>query len=280
VIGYLERHEAFASTWVMPRNVDVWVPPQYNHGSLTRFPVVYMHDGQNLFNPALAFAGVDWAVHEAIDRLSYEGVIAGAIVVGIWNTPKRIPEYMPQKPLLQHGRPGVRDRFRRNFGEDPCSDDYLAFVVEELKPFIDQHYRTLPDPAHTVIMGSSMGGLISLYALCEYPEVFGRAGCLSTSWPIGGRLLMPYLDRHVPAVTSHRIYFDYGVEAHIGAYEHTQRQIDRQFLRRGYRYQESLLTERFPGASQSESAWRARVDVPLRFLLRHDGQKAVKIKYL
>ncbi|RMF56000.1 MAG: alpha/beta hydrolase [Bacteroidetes bacterium] len=261
----MERHEQFASRWVDARNVDVWLPPGYETDRRRRYPVLYMHDGQNLFDPSLSFSGVDWGVHEQIESMIRDGEIDGIILVGIWNTPKRIPEYMPEKPLRNPQFAHLLKRFIENYGDEPRSDDYLRFIVRELKPFIDRTYRTRPEQRDTHVMGSSMGGLISLYALCEYPNVFHGAACLSPSWPIGGKVMLPYLEDHLPDPRNHRIYFDYGVEAHIGSYEHIQRQIDTVLRKGGYERDVNWMTERFPGAPHSEAAWRERVMCPCVF---------------
>ena len=104
VTGHLVRHENFASRHVDPRNVDVWLPPGYEQDKSQRFPVIYMHDGQNLFDPALSYIGVDWGIDEAMTRMIREGEVRAAIVVGIWNTPKRAAEYVPQKALTESKR--------------------------------------------------------------------------------------------------------------------------------------------------------------------------------
>ncbi|MBM2854942.1 MAG: nplT [Steroidobacteraceae bacterium] len=144
VTGQLIRHEKFASRYVDPRNVDVWLPPDYGQDNSRRLPVIYMHDGQNLFDPALSYIGVDWGIDEAMTRLIREGEVREAIVVGIWNTRKRAAEYVPQKALTEAtpaaSLPGVQELIRLPL----VSDDYLRFLVEELKPFIDSTYRTLP----------------------------------------------------------------------------------------------------------------------------------------
>ena len=265
--GTLHRHDDVPTREVEPRTVDVWLPPAYDHSPDRSFPVLYMHDGQNLFDPTLSFTGTAWGVDKALNRLIASGEILPAIVVGVWNTALRIPEYMPQKPLAA-APARMRRRFLENFGAAPCSDAYLRFLVEELKPFIDARYRTRRDAASTAICGSSMGGLISLYAFCEYPDVFSRAACLSTSWTVAGRVLLPYLAHHIPPPTNHRIYFDYGVEAQIATYELHQRRIDRLFRRAGYTRGLSWTTRHFRDAEHSESAWADRIDIPLKFLLR------------
>ncbi|MGC9336350.1 MAG: alpha/beta hydrolase, partial [Anaerolineae bacterium] len=160
--GTFHRHAEFPSALVEPRNVDVWLPPPYSRNADRRFPVIYMHDGQNLFDPRLAFTGMDWGMDEAITRLTEAGDIGGAIVVGIWNREDgRWPEYMPQKALSS---PGALEAFRQLVGSEPLSDRYLRFLVQEIKSFVDETYRTLPGRESTFVMGSSMGALISLYA--------------------------------------------------------------------------------------------------------------------
>jgi predicted alpha/beta superfamily hydrolase len=265
--GVMTRHANFPSRYIAPRHVDVWRPPEDDAGSATRYPVIYMHDGQNLFDPALSFIGVDWGMDEAMMRLIREGRQPGAIIVGIWNSPLRLREYMPRKPLTLIHAQRILSRFIEQTGGEPLSDGYLKFLVEELKPFIDAHYPTMPDPAHTWVMGSSMGGLISLYALIEYPDVFAGAGCLSTHWPIGEEALVDVLGAALPPAGRHRAYFDYGTETLDEDYEPWQQRMDEWLRMAGYREHQDWLTRKFEGAEHSERAWRARVDLPLAFLL-------------
>jgi len=146
------------------RTIRMYFPPDYSSGN--RFPVIYMHDGQNLFDDATSFSG-EWKVDEILDSL-YKYHHFSCIVVGIYNDEnQRLNEFSPWR----------NDSL--NIGGD--GDKYAKFIVKTLKPFIDSHYRTLPDRENTVIMGSSMGGLISFYMALEYPEVFGKAGIFSPS---------------------------------------------------------------------------------------------------
>ena len=191
--GRVVTHANVASRFVPARRVDVWLPPGYAATASGRYPVIYMHDGQNLFDPATTFGGVPWSVDLAMLRLIAAGRTSGAIIVGIWNAGmERDLEYMPQKDL-----PGAFVQFSHGTPDQPItrlrSDAYLKFLVEELKPFIDRTYRTKPDAPNTFVMGSSMGGLISAYALAEYPQVFGGAGCVSTHLPAGDGALIGYL---------------------------------------------------------------------------------------
>jgi len=264
--GTLHRYENFPSGHVAPRHVDVWLPPGYDQNA-ARYPVIYFHDGQNLFDPALAYIGVTWGVDEALARLMAAGQIDGAIAVGVWCIEARRREYMPRQPLLQPAGRQLADRFGRAYGGLPDSDNYLRFIVDELKPVIDAAYRTRADQPHTFVMGSSMGGLISLYALCQYPHVFGGAGCLSTHWPIGGLALINWFGSALPRAGRHRLYFDFGTETLDAPYEPYQRQMDDRVLKAGYAAGRDWLTRKFDGAEHSERAWRARLDEPLRFLL-------------
>lgn len=258
VTGRVIRHEAFASRQVEARNVDVWLPPGYDGDAGARYPVVYMHDGQNLFDPATSYAGVDWAIDEILTDVIASGAVRPAIVVGIWSVGKaRYAEYMPQKAV-----PAAADQHDRL-----SSDRYLEFVVGELKPFIDARYRTLPGRDDTFIMGSSMGGLISAYAVSEYPEVFGGAACVSTHWPAEGGVMIDYLAAHLPEPGVHRLYFDFGTATLDAGYEPYQRRMDEILRRRGYADGEDWITRKFEGAEHSEKAWRLRAGVPLRFLL-------------
>lgn len=268
--GTLHRHTNFASAFVRPRDVDVWLPPGYEAEGDRRYPVIYMHDGQNLFDPAIAFGGVDWGLDEAMARLIDAGETGGAIVVGIWNAGEaRWLEYMPQKALVfgDAALDATVGHSEAETGDKVVSDHYLQFLVGEVKPFVDEAYRTLPGRETTYVMGSSMGGLVSLYATCEYPDVFGGAGCLSTHWPVGDGIVVEYMRGALPPPGRHRFYFDYGTETLDAEYEVYQLQADAVMRATGYRPGVDWVTKKFPGAEHSERSWRARVHIPLRFLL-------------
>lgn len=263
----LVRHAAFQSRFVAARNVDVWLPPGYDADATVRYPVIYMHDGQNLFDPRVSYGGVTWGIDEAMHRLIAAGKTHGAIIVGLWNNGlSRFPEYMPRKAVTAPDL-GFGVGNTRLPAASLQSDAYLQFIVEEVKPFIDRTYRTLPDRDHTSVMGSSMGGLISAYALAEYPAVFGRAGCVSTHWPAGDGCVIDYLASHLPKPGAHRLYFDYGTATLDATYEPHQQRMDGVLRTLGYAEGTQWLTRKFPGAEHSERAWRERVDLPLEFLL-------------
>lgn len=265
IIGTLNRLPDFPSKFVEPRNVDVWLPPGYTPEGNEHYPVVYMHDGQNLFDPETSNIGVDWGVDEAVVQLAREGLVPEAIVVGLWCTDRRLQEYMPQKAI----RPVTerQTQFIHQHDGEPYSDNYLRFLVEEVKPYVDGAYRTCPGRESTFVMGSSMGGLISLYVLCEYPDLFHGAGCVSTHWPVGDGIVLEYLRAALPMPGAHRLYFDYGTETLDAEYEPFQVRADAIMQAAGYVEGRDWVTLKFPGAEHSERAWRERVHIPLRFLL-------------
>ncbi|MEM9919063.1 MAG: alpha/beta hydrolase-fold protein [Bacteroidota bacterium] len=278
--GQVERIENFESQFITPRNVDVWLPDDYSADK--KYAVLYMHDGQMLFDSTRSWNKQEWGVDETMGQLLEEDKIREAIVVGIWNTAFRHSEYFPQKPfesLPEAFQDSLLSDYKRNetsslFKMEVVSDKYLAFIVKELKPFIDEKYATYSDRENTFIAGSSMGGLISLYALCEYPEIFAGAGCLSTHWigifdtlnnPIP-KLFSQYVENNLPSPESHRLYFDFGTETLDAFYEPHQREIDSILLKKGYGDQ-NWKTMKFEGANHSEKAWNKRLDIPLTFLL-------------
>ncbi|MES2671726.1 MAG: alpha/beta hydrolase-fold protein [Pseudomonadota bacterium] len=265
--GTTESWQRVPSQHVNSRDVDVWLPPGYGRDPRRRYPVLYMHDGQNLFDPALSYTGIDWDIDGAMTRLIEAGNIREAIVVGIWNTPWRSPEYMPRAPVLTDTVGSGIEGGGTGSAADIRSDEYLRFMVEELKPFIDAQYRTLPNRGNTSTMGSSMGALISLYAAARYPDVFGGVGAVSTHWPPCDGCVIDWLASHLPAPRTHRLYFDHGTETLDAMYAPYQARMDAALRAGGYTEGRDWVTRRFEGAEHNEAAWRARVDIPLRFLL-------------
>jgi predicted alpha/beta superfamily hydrolase len=266
VTGTVLRYPSMPSGHVAARNIDVWLPPGYDREPDKHYPVLYMHDGQNLFDPATSYGGVDWGIDETMTRMIAAGEVREAIVVGVWNTPKRREEYMPQRAVqgaIDFNVPGSTAARP----EDIISDRYLAFLVEELKPFIDANYRTLPDRADTYVMGSSMGGLVSQYAISKYPGVYGGAGCVSTHWPAGNGIALDDFAVHLPDPATHKYYFDYGTATLDESYEPYQLRADAILRSAGYVEGRNWITRKFEGAEHSEKSWRLRVHEPLQFLI-------------
>lgn len=277
--GRIERLAAIESDLIPSRPVDVWLPDGYP--AEAPYAVLYMHDGQMLFDAAHTWNGQEWRADEVAGELMHTHKTRPFIIVGIWNVPAmRHSELYPQKAFAQLSAEkqtalyGVDRGDELLFGRPVDSDDYLRFLVNEVKPRIDARYAVDGSPASTVVMGSSMGGLISLYAISEYPEVFGAAACLSTHW--AGTLVaddrevqqtfFDYVDGHLPAPDSHRIYFDYGDQTLDAWYPPLQKQVDALMRRKGFNAG-NWLTLYYPGTDHSEKSWSARLHVPMQFLL-------------
>ena len=262
VTGTVERFTA-TSDRVTTRDVEVWLPASYAMQTERSYPVLYMHDGQNLFDPEQSqYSGWDWGVDEAMTELGLE-----AIVVGIHSdSDTRGDDYFPRKAGLADPEP-FRDDIGELTAENMNADDYLRFLIEEIKPRIDAEYRTKPGRDDTYVMGSSMGALISLYAISEYPEVFGGAGMVSTHFPLGDGALVDWFDGRLPDPATHRLYFDFGTETLDYNYEGYQDRMDAAVEAAGYARGVNWTTRKFEGDDHSERAWRNRVHVPLLFLL-------------
>jgi enterochelin esterase-like enzyme len=269
------------SKYADPRRVVVWLPPGYSSRG-PKSAVLYMHDGQNLFDKATAGYGMEWEIDEHLSQLIADKKVRPTIVVGIWSTPKRLQEYVPSKAF--NGLPGeYRDKVRALYGGEPLSDGYLKFIVRELQPTIDMRFNVSRDRDNTLIMGSSMGALISLYAIDEYPQIFGAAGMMSTHWPL---FLKPdgqsvseeeyevvsaaferYLAPALPDPRKHKLYFDHGSETLDAIYARYQDRVDAVVAARGYNRGVNWLTKSFPGQKHNEISWASRVNIPLQFLL-------------
>jgi enterochelin esterase-like enzyme len=250
--------------------------------------VIYFHDGQMLFDSNTTWNKQEWGLDEVAGDFISKNLVRPFIIVAIWNTNLRHSEYFPQK-AFEKLPPAFRDSlltFANRNNETPLfsskiqSDAYLSFIVTELKPFIDNQYSTLTDRENTFIAGSSMGGLISMYAVCEYPEVFGGAACLSTHWPGIFTLennpiptsFQDYLRNNIPEPKNHRWYFDHGTETIDKLYGPIQLEVDELFKEKGYT-KENYLSLQFEGAEHSENAWRERIHKPLQFHLFTVHQK-------
>ncbi|QPQ56158.1 esterase family protein [Allosphingosinicella flava] len=279
--GQLNHYRAYPSRFAAPRDVSVWLPPGYDRGGAP-YAVLYAHDGQNLFDPSTGYGGKEWGLDETAARLIAEGKVRPFIIVGIWNTPKRMQEYLPGRAYA--GIPSIyRKDIEAYYGGPALADGYLRFIAEELKPFIDRHYNTAPGRESTFVMGSSMGGIVSLAAIAHYPQIFGGAASLSTHWPMryGGPDMAvtraeiaasmnsaeAYLRAALPRPGRHRLYIDSGAELDLPDYAAYQKRIDAMLKSRGWTDGKDWLSRAYPGMPHNEDAWRARVDVPLQFLL-------------
>ena len=276
--GQIKRIENFPSKYVASRTVDIWLP--INYSETKKYQVLYMHDGQMLFDAKTTWNKQEWGVDEKMDSLAQKKAIKEVIVVAVWNIPTiRHLNYFPQKAidfLSDSDKKFVIDEAKKiNLDlTQISSDNYLKFLVSEVKPFIDSHFSVYTDKENTAIMGSSMGGLIAMYAVCEYPEVFGGAACMSTHWvgtfspennPIP-KAFADYMRVNLPAAKTHKMYFDHGTLTLDALYGPFQKEIDAVMKEKGY--DETLWkTLVFDGAEHTEQDWFKRLDVPLLFLL-------------
>ena len=265
------RLENFPSKYVDSRNVDIYLPKAYHANETNRLPVIYMHDGQMLFDTALCWNGKSWYAQEVLEKSISYGLAEPAIIVGIWNNEKRWEEYMPQD-VFQY----LKEEDKKPEYEKVISNNYLKFIVEELKPEIDKQFRTKADKNNTIIMGSSMGGLISWYGLLKYPDVFGKAGCISTHWPAVRPeynhplpvAVREYFTEHLPEPGDHKFYFDHGSETLDKYYQPYQYAIDTTLISLGFKNQKDFITKQFPGEAHDEVAWNRRLQFPYEYLLK------------
>jgi predicted alpha/beta superfamily hydrolase len=242
------------------RDLLIYLPPSYDE-TARRYPVLYMHDGQNLFDAATSYAG-EWHVDETMEMLARHGI--EAIIVAVPNIgERRFQEYIPfPSPDVQ----GVQ------------GDEYVSFIADTVKPIIDRDFRTRPEREATGVAGSSLGGLISLYAYFRRPEVFGLAGVFSPALRWGKRGIFPFVNR--ADFSPGKIYMDVGTAEGVGLAETRRgqrplalqylllvRRMDEMLRRKGYRPGVSLRYVEDEGGIHHESAWARRLPDALRFLL-------------
>jgi predicted alpha/beta superfamily hydrolase len=249
IIGTVKYHENFHSEKLNnDRTLIVLLPKSYDSETGKRYPVLYMHDGQNIIDPLTAYTRIDWQVDETIDKLVSEGKMKKIIVVGIYNTKDRLFEY----------------------GNTSKGSDYMNFIVNEVKPFIDKTYRTLPDRKNTATMGSSMGGLISFLLVWKHSDVFSMAGCLSSSLPMGGLKNFLMVEKS-NAPEDVKIYLDHGDVSGERRLVRTNQLMRDLLIKRGFVLGKNLIYNYEEGADHSESAWAERVWKPLLFMFGKDG---------
>jgi enterochelin esterase-like enzyme len=282
VSGKIERITQFPSKYVTARNVDVWLPDGYSPNK--KYAVLYMHDGQMLYDATTTWNKTAWEVDDVLSVLEKTGRIKETIVIGVWNGEKtRHADYFPQKPfknLKKSEKEAIYAAARSNGASvfnnfQIYSDGYLKFLVNELKPYIDSHYAVSTKAEDTFVAGSSMGGLISMYAICEYPKVFGGAACLSTHWPgifsMEGNPIpdafIDYMNKTLPKANTRKIYFDYGDQTLDALYPPLQKQVDSLMKAKGYT-DSYWMTKFYPGDDHSEKSWSKRLHIPLEFLLK------------
>ncbi|WP_047550624.1 alpha/beta hydrolase [Psychroserpens sp. Hel_I_66] len=275
--GTLHRIDSFPSKNIKPRPVDIWLPEDYSKEK--KYAVLYMHDGQNLFDSTTTWNKQEWKVDEWATKLMRDNKVRDFIVVGVHNIPQiRWQDLFPQK-ALENINPKIKDSLfdvakKNNFNVEFNGDNYLKFMVDELKKVIDNVFSTHQDRENTFVAGSSMGGLMSMYAISEYPGVFGGAACLSTHW-VGGmpmennpypEAIFEYMEANLPKAEHHKLYFDYGNKTLDQHYPKFAPRVDAILRDKGYT-DKDFKNLFFEGTDHSENSWNQRFDQPLIFLL-------------
>jgi enterochelin esterase-like enzyme len=275
--GKIMRIENFPSKFVQPRNVDIWLPETYSND--IKYDVLYMHDGQMLFDADVTWNKQEWKVDEWASKLMNEKITRDFIIVAVYNISNiRWNDYFPAKAfnyISQEDKELLNKKASDNtFDMTLNADNYLQFLTKELKPYVDSNFSVKKDQESTFIAGSSMGGLISMYAICEYPEVFGGAACISTHWPgIAPSDNNPipdaffaYMKDNLPSPKDHRLYFDYGTKTLDEYYPQYAQKVNDVLKMKGYT-DKNARNLKFEGADHSENSWNQRLDIPLMYLL-------------
>lgn len=251
--GNFRLHSQLGSQYVThARDILVWLPPGYDSNSSQRYPVMYVHDGNNLFDRRTTFGGVEWQLDENAGRLIQSQQMTPVILVGIYNSPARMEEYTWYPDLIEGQNMGGKGQ------------QYADFLVKELKPLIDKSYRTQSDKSHTGIMGSSLGGLISFYTARAYPNTFGQVGMISPSvwWKDEqAKLDIGAFPKDV------KIWVDMGTQE--GRNPEATLKTAKDFVsgleQAGFKHFNNLAFHIEEGADHSEAAWARRIERPLRF---------------
>ncbi len=254
--GNFRRHSGFRSNFLAEeRDVLVYLPPDYESNTDRRYPVLYLHDGQNLFDGATSFVeGQDWRVDETAEALISQGVIQPLIIVGIYNAGMhRLDEYTPTAD--------------RRMGHGGKADLYGRMLAEELKPFIDTTYRTQKDASHTALGGSSLGGLVSLYIGLRHPRVFNKLAVMSPSVWWDKRTILHDV-QHLTVKPALKIWLDIGTAEgrYPGRIVADVRKLRDVLVRKGWTEGQDLKYVEAEGAGHNEGAWASRVGEMLKFL--------------
>lgn len=275
--GSIQRIDSFPSKNIVPRPVDIWLPDGYSKDK--KYAVLYMHDGQMLFDSLTTWNKQEWKVDEWAGQLQKEGKTKDFIVVAPHNISEiRWNDYFPASSMnyvSEDDKYKMVEYAEKNQTSTKLNaDGYLKFLTQELKPYIDQNYSVLTNKENTVVSGSSMGGLISMYAISEYPDFFGAAACISTHWP-GARVfdenplpkaIFDYMRDHIPSPKNNRLYFDYGTKTLDQFYLQYAETVNQIFKEKGYN-NTNFENRLFEGADHSENSWNKRLDIPFTFLL-------------
>lgn len=261
-----------------PQRLTIWLPPGYDT-STDSYRVLYMHDAQNLFDPALSNFNKVWAADKAMMRHSLADSEGPWIIVGIWSPGEdRYRQYLPA-PAYEQASDALRSAMDDYAGGEIASGAYLDWITGSLKPWLDSALRTRTGRDETAIIGSSMGGLISLYAFLEHPGVFGRAGCVSTHWPAIApqsvtetspelvTIWRTMLSEKLGQPDGRKLWFDHGTETLDAYYPPYQAVIDEHMGELGWQRGRDWESRTYEGAEHEENAWAARLPEVFDWLL-------------
>lgn len=277
--GRFVEIERIAAAGLPDQRLTIWLPPGYDR-SRRRYPVLYMHDGHNLFDPAKSNFNKVWAADKAMLAAMASGKVEAHIIVGIWAPGSdRYRQYLPID-IYQSASPQLRASMDKLAGGPIVSDAYLAWLTGPLKQRIDTSYRTKPGPRHTAIAGSSMGGLMSCYAFLHRPDIYGRAACVSTHWPA----VMPREDAAVDPelialwdrwfaqrlgrANGRRLWLDHGTATLDAYYAPYQQAVDARLAASHWRRGRDWQSKVYQGAEHEENAWARRLPELFSWLLR------------
>jgi len=278
--GRFLEYEHVAAAGLPEQRLTIWLPPGYDKGT-RRYPVLYMHDGHNLFDPAKSNFNKVWEADKAMLAAVRSGKVEPHIIVGIWAPgADRYRQYLP-KTVYQAAAGTPRAAMDAMIGGGAViSDAYLDWLAGPLKQWVDASFRTRPGRDDTAIMGSSMGGLMSCYAVLERAETYGRAGCVSAHWPAADPRVVGAANPDLIALwdgwfaarlgrpDSRRVWMDHGtatLDAHYAPY---QQRIDARFAASGWQRGRDWESKVYPGAEHEENAWARRLPEVFGWLLR------------
>ncbi|MBU0529865.1 histidine kinase [bacterium] len=233
------HREIYSSQLNNYRNIIIWLPPSYSENNDKRYPVLYLHDGQNVFDPSTSYLGIDWQLDETVTKLIESSKMNEIIMVGINCTDDRTAEYSPKQK----------------------GEKYSRFLIETVKPLIDSTYHTLADANNTAVMGSSMGGIISFHLAWEYPDIFSMAGCLSPAFLVDNNEIVK---RVKTAKQQKQIKFVI-LNGSVGLETELQPAITNMVNVLESKNFDDLIYEIFDGAEHNESAWAEQVEIPLLY---------------
>jgi predicted alpha/beta superfamily hydrolase len=240
VVGHVEYHYNFKSNFLeQSRTIIVWLPPGYKKNVEKFYPVLYAHDGQNVFDPKTSYIGYEWQLDETSSRLIRKGKMEEIIIVAIYNTPDRLEEY----------------------SDSEKGNNYMKFIVDELVPFIDSNYRSFKDRYNTATIGSSLGGLISLLLAWKHSETFSKAACLSSSFYYDNYKIFKMIEDYSGIKKDLKIYLDSGEDG-----KHDAQKMFTLLSAKGFIIGDDIDYFYDYGANHSELAWANRLERPLLFL--------------